>query len=78
MASSTRVSMSGDCVVLYNINKTVMQEITNKNSQGEYHGYQQGCLNYLNELTYRGTYKRHAAIGYHEYHGMEETYYYVR
>ena len=48
--------------------------ILNYNSKG-YHGYQEGY--YVNKLSYRTTYKNNEQVGYSEWHGMEQTFFYI-
>ena len=53
-----------------------MKEITNYNSKGDYHGYQQwyGYQEwYTDRLSFRGNYKNNERIGYTEYHGTKQT-----
>ena len=53
------------------------EDIRNKNSKGQRHGYQEWYsytkLNYKEKLIYRGDYKNNERIGYAEYHGTKQT-----
>ena len=50
--------------------------IRNRNSRGEYHGYQQWYM--LNILALRGTWINNQKTGYVEYHMMQQTTYFIR
>jgi hypothetical protein len=51
--------------------------ITNRNSRGEYHGYQ--YWNRLNTLAFRGNWTNNQKTGYVEYHCYEiQTTYFIR
>ena len=50
--------------------------ITNSNTKGELHGYQEWY--YYGVLTYRGNNKNSFDIGYNEYHSIFETNYYIK
>jgi hypothetical protein len=51
--------------------------IRNRNSRGEYHGYQQ--WHRLNTLAFRGTFKNNSSAGYTERHCYEiQTTYYIQ
>jgi hypothetical protein len=49
--------------------------ITNVNSNGKYHGYQEW---YTDRLSFRGNFKNDSWIGYGEYHNGKETIYEIR
>jgi hypothetical protein len=48
-----------------------MNDIRNKNSKGQSHGYQEWYG--YNKVIYRGNYKNNERIGYAEYHGTKRT-----
>jgi hypothetical protein len=51
--------------------------IRNRNSRGEYHGYQQWYM--LNTLALRGTWINNQSTGYVEYHCYEiQTTYFIQ
>lgn len=54
-----------------------MKNITNYNSKGEYHGYQEWYSNSKNILI-RSNYKNHKPIGYEEYPYSKRTNFYIR
>lgn len=53
-----------------------MNDIRNKNSKEQYHGYQE--LYGYHKLMYRGNYKNNNMIHYSEYHFYETTRYHIR
>ena len=57
-------------------------DISNYNSKGKLHGYQEGYylskISYLTKISYRATYKNNLHVGYSEWHGMEETIFHIR
>ena len=53
-----------------------MNNITNTNSKGQYHGYQERY--WSDKLGYRTNYKNDKFIGYHEIHFNKITRYYIR
>ena len=53
-----------------------MKTIINRNSKGEYHGYQEWY--YHQKLGYRGKWKNGLEIGYEESHTWKHTIYYIR
>jgi hypothetical protein len=55
-----------------------MKNITNKNSKGESHGYQEVYYNTNNIISFRGNRKKGNPIGYAEYHGSKRTRYYIK
>ena len=55
-----------------------MNNITNYNSKGEWHGYQERYMDKkCNTLWYRGNTKNNDSIGYEEYHLIKQTRYYI-
>lgn len=54
------------------------KDITNYNSKGEWHGYQERYWDKeCNTLWYRTNYKNGSLIGYEEYHLIKQTRYYI-
>lgn len=45
----------------------------NRNSKGQYHGYQEWYSNSLTKVLYRGNFKNDIRIGYVEYHSIKKT-----
>ena len=54
-----------------------MSNIRNKNSKGQYHGYQQGFW-VDNKIAHRYNKRNDVIIGYTEWHAIKETEYYIR
>jgi hypothetical protein len=54
-----------------------MKEITNINSKGEFHGYQQWYWD-GDGLIYRGNYKNYLRIGYTEWYNIYQTRYHIK
>jgi hypothetical protein len=60
------------------------KDIKNVNAKFQLHGYQEGYLNDIsyrsifNEISYRSIYKNNQHVGYCEWHGIEETIFYIR
>ena len=53
-----------------------MNYITNKNSRGQYHGYQESYNK--DKLWYRGKYINDKRIGHSEYHWCKITIFHIR
>lgn len=51
------------------------KNIVNKNTIGDYHGYQEW---YSDRLFYRCIYKNGDQIGYEEWHNAKQTNFYIR
>ena len=52
------------------------KDITNTNSKGQYHGYQEWYC--YDKLILKANYKNDNPIGYHEIHFNKITRYYIR
>ena len=53
------------------------EDMTNYNSKGQFHGYQER-YHYDNKLMVRGNSKNGLDVGYQEWHNVKETEYYIR
>jgi len=51
--------------------------ITNSNTKGEFHGYQELYL-VNGDLSFRGNFKNGRLIGYSERHAYKQTRYYIK
>ncbi len=52
------------------------KEIKTKNNKGKIHGYRESY--HLTKISYRSIYKNNQHVGYSEWHGIEETIFYIR
>ncbi len=51
------------------------KSIRNHNKKGQTHGYQEWYN--IHGLSYRAIYKNNEHVGYSEWHGMEETIFFI-
>jgi hypothetical protein len=52
-----------------------------KNSKGQYHGYHESYLQFYNKetkISHRGVWKANRLMAYNEWHGMQETNFYIK